>query len=284
MTRNLKTHWLWVTGSVGLSLSVAAGPVLAQNQPEITAFVENGGRTVFTNFAISTIPIITPPPTAPTIGPEEAAVPPATTATPQGPFDDLIRTISARHGVDANLTRAVIEVESNFNRRAVSNMGAQGLMQLIPATADRFGVRDPFDPAQNIDGGVRYLRFLLDMFEGNFDLSMAGYNSGENRVARLGRIPNITETQNYVRKVRASYARFSGIPESVVSVAATRIGQVADAAAATVAPNNTGRQPEAVVAPTRISTSVQPSGNVPVITRSINERGVLSFTNFGANQ
>jgi hypothetical protein len=79
-------------------------------------------------------------------------------------------------------------------------------MQLIPATGSRFGVRDFFDPRQNIEGGVRYLKFLLDKFEGNLDLSLAAYNAGENLVERLGRVPSIPETVNYVRKVRSIYS------------------------------------------------------------------------------
>src|SRR5205085_7877829 len=90
---------------------------------------------------------------------------------------------------------------------AVSNKGALGLMQLIPETGRRYGVRDFFDPQQNVDGGVRYLKFLLDKFKGNLDLSLAAYNAGENLVERLGSIPPIPETTNYVRRVRASYTK-----------------------------------------------------------------------------
>jgi soluble lytic murein transglycosylase-like protein len=98
-----------------------------------------------------------------------------------------------------------MKTESNFNRYAVSNKGALGLMQLIPSTGRRYGVRDFFDPQQNIDGGVRHLKFLLEKFNGNLDLSLAAYNAGENLVERLGRIPSIPETRNYVRKIRAMY-------------------------------------------------------------------------------
>jgi soluble lytic murein transglycosylase-like protein len=117
----------------------------------------------------------------------------------------LVDTISTNHGVDPALVRAVIKTESNFNRFAVSNKGALGLMQLIPSTGRRYGVRDFFDPQQNIDGGVRHLKFLLEKFNGNLDLSLAAYNAGENLVERLGRIPSIPETTQYVRKIRAIY-------------------------------------------------------------------------------
>ena len=98
--------------------------------------------------------------------------------------------------------------ESSFNAQAISYKGARGLMQLMPATAARFGVRDIFDPAQNIEGGARYLRFLLDTFKGDVELALAGYNAGENAVARYGnQIPPYRETQDYVRKISAHYAR-----------------------------------------------------------------------------
>src|SRR6267142_2437682 len=100
-----------------------------------------------------------------------------------------------------------VKTESNFNRWAVSNKGARGLMQLIPATGARYGVRDFFDPQQNVEGGVQYLKFLLEKFKGNLDLSLAAYNAGENLVQRLGRIPPIPETTNYVRRVRANYTK-----------------------------------------------------------------------------
>jgi hypothetical protein len=101
----------------------------------------------------------------------------------------------------------MIRTESNYNASAVSPKGAIGLMQLIPETGRRFGVQNFFDPQQNIEGGVRYIKYLLEMFGGNVDLSLAAYNAGENLVARLGKIPPYAETQNYVRKIRAVYTR-----------------------------------------------------------------------------
>src|SRR5262249_45486606 len=121
------------------------------------------------------------------------------------PIRALVNSISAHYGVDPELIVAVMKTEANFNRWAVSPKGALGLMQLIPETGRRFGVRDCFDPKQNIEGGVRYLRFLLDKFDGNLELSLAAYNAGENAVQRFGRIPPIPETQDYVRRIRAIY-------------------------------------------------------------------------------
>jgi soluble lytic murein transglycosylase-like protein len=114
-----------------------------------------------------------------------------------------IREISSRHGVSADLVEAVIRVESGFNRLAVSRKGAQGLMQLMPRTAASLGVRDAFDPGQNIEGGVRHLRYLLDRYPGNLSLALAAYNAGEGAVALYGGVPPYPETRGYVRRVLA---------------------------------------------------------------------------------
>ena len=133
---------------------------------------------------------------------------------------DLITQAAARNGIDHHLILAVMKQESSFNAQAISYKGARGLMQLMPATAARFGVRDIFDPAQNIEGGARYLRFLLDTFKGDVELALAGYNAGENAVARYGnQIPPYRETQDYVRKISAHYARLKNgayVPDASV--------------------------------------------------------------------
>jgi len=159
-------------------------------EEKIQAFVSPSGKIIFTNLVNNT-----PSPVAPVIagGTDVLA-----TDMPV-PLKTLVDTIAQTHGVDPALVRAVMKTESNFNRWAVSKKGALGLMQLIPETGRRFGVRDFFDPQQNVDGGVRYLRFLLEKFNGNLDLSLAAYNAGENLVGKLGRIPPIAETANYVR-------------------------------------------------------------------------------------
>ncbi len=120
-----------------------------------------------------------------------------------GRFDRHIEDASVLHGVAADLIRAVIQVESEFDSGAVSSKGAQGLMQLMPFTARRFGVSNAFDPRQNIFAGVQYLRFLLDLFGGDVALACAGYNAGENAVLRHKGIPPYKETQNYVRKIQS---------------------------------------------------------------------------------
>jgi soluble lytic murein transglycosylase-like protein len=224
--------------SMTAAAAIAASVETAQAEDRIQTFVNATGRVVYTNL------IDDPPPavaTSPAVAPDS---------------DDLIETpawlralvdaISANHGVDAALVRAVIKTESNFNRWATSSKGALGLMQLIPSTGHRYGVRDFFDPQQNIDGGVRYLKFLLQKFNGDLDLSLAAYNAGENLVERLGRIPPIPETVNYVRRVRAIYNK-----PSVPAIAA-------------------GEQ-AAVIA----TASPEP----PKIFKTVDARGVIHFSN-----
>ncbi|HMD99916.1 MAG TPA: lytic transglycosylase domain-containing protein [Terriglobia bacterium] len=129
-------------------------------------------------------------------------------------FDDLIDKTAARHHVDPQLVEAVVRVESDGNPHAFSSKGAQGLMQLIPATAQRLGVQDPYDRRQNVEGGVSYLRYLLDRFGGDVSLALAGYNAGENSVVRSGGVPPFKETRAYVRRVNELYGAGAGTAES----------------------------------------------------------------------
>lgn len=126
---------------------------------------------------------------------------------PRDPWiDALIRKYSQKYGVDPYLVRAVMRHESGFNAAAVSPKGAQGLMQLMPGTAALMGVRNPFDPEQNIAGGVGYLKHCLDRFQHNVPLAVAAYNAGPESVAKCGTIPPYEETQNFVTNVMGSYA------------------------------------------------------------------------------
>jgi soluble lytic murein transglycosylase-like protein len=167
--------------------------------------------------------------------------PSAASAVAPADIDKLVQQSASRFQVDPDLVKAVIRVESGFDAKAVSSKGAMGLMQLIPATAQRFGVANPFDPKQNIEGGVNYLKHLLDLFGGDLKLSLAAYNAGEHTVQRFGGIPAIAETQNYVRRVTSIY-------------------QTGDAPAA--ASRTTTKEPP----------------KVP-ITRFVDEFGVVHFTN-----
>lgn len=121
-------------------------------------------------------------------------------------FEHLITAASRKYGVSAPLIRAVIQAESGYNATAVSRAGAGGLMQLMPETASDMKVTNRFDPGQNVDGGVRYLKFLLDTFKGDVSLALAAYNAGLSKVAKYGGIPPYDETRTYVNRV-LSYMR-----------------------------------------------------------------------------
>jgi len=143
-------------------------------------------------------------------------------------FDDTIREASHLYLIPEPLIRAVIKVESNYFPTAVSAVGAQGLMQLMPGTARRMAVRDSFDPRQNILGGTRYLRWLANMFNGDIVLTVAAYNAGEGAIVRYNGIPPFPETQGYVRRVLRYYYAF----KAGGAVAATTAGSESGSPAA----------------------------------------------------
>ncbi len=129
------------------------------------------------------------------------------------PYEPLIADASIKYGVDPELIRLVIGKESRFKPNARSHKNAQGLMQLIPDTAKRFGIKNPYDPQQNIDGGTRYLKWLLDRFDGDVKLALAGYNAGENAVKRFGnKVPPYRETEQYVNEIAAAYGSDYHLP------------------------------------------------------------------------
>jgi hypothetical protein len=148
----------------------------------------------------------------------------------RGQYDHHVRDAAGAHGVRTELVHAVIQAESAYDHRAVSSKGACGLMQLMPATATRMGVSNAFDPRQNIFGGTRYLRLLLDMFGGNVSLALAAYNAGENAVKRYKGIPPFKETRRYVRKVRSRLSGRSAVIAFAPTPRATRKPSPAPAA------------------------------------------------------
>lgn len=126
---------------------------------------------------------------------------------PKRGYDKLIDKVARAEGLDSDLLRAVVETESNYDPKAVSKKGALGLMQLMPETARDMGVTDPFHPAENLGAGARYLRQLIDKYEGKLTLALSAYNAGEKAVERYKGIPPFPETQDYVRKVLKAYER-----------------------------------------------------------------------------
>lgn len=129
----------------------------------------------------------------------------ANTNNSKAQIEQMIEKVAGKYNLDANLVKAIIKQESNFNPNAISFAGAKGLMQLMPATAQKLGVKDVFDPVQNIEGGAKHLRYLLNKYNGNLVLALAAYNAGTGNVAKYNGIPPFKETQNYVKKILSNY-------------------------------------------------------------------------------
>jgi soluble lytic murein transglycosylase-like protein len=169
------------------------------------------------------------------IEPEDTfAPPPKPLVSAKTNFRDLVETSAARYQVDADLISSVIATESNFNARAVSRKNARGLMQLMPETAARLGVRNVFDPQENIDAGTRYLGNLLQRYRNDLALALAAYNAGPQRVEQYGRVPPFAETLSYVHKVQRTYQNSKAAPVDKKSdtKSDTKSGKKSNAAAA----------------------------------------------------
>jgi soluble lytic murein transglycosylase-like protein len=158
------------------------------------------GETVITPRAVPESPVAPAQPDAPKPSPATGLY-------------EAVDRIAAQHSLPPQLIHSVIKVESNYNPRAVSPKGAQGLMQLIPATARRFGVADSFNPMENIQGGAKYLKYLLDLYNNDYALALAAYNAGEAAVARYGAVPPYKETQNYLHLVADQIKRLNKAAE-----------------------------------------------------------------------
>jgi soluble lytic murein transglycosylase-like protein len=168
------------------------------------------GGTFANTLASVRPPVLTRPRITP--AKSNLAVPPANLPLPSGepvPFQNLIVAAATKYGIDPALLAGVVKQESNFNPNAQSGAGAKGLTQLMDATARGLGVTDPFDPAQSLDGGARFLSGLLKQFHGDQSLALAAYNAGPGAVQKYGGIPPYQETQRYVPKVLGYVAQFS---------------------------------------------------------------------------
>ena len=203
-----------MTSSTAFAFCVALLTLLGtagQSTAQITTVTNDDGRRLFVNAEPPALVKLAPvKPRAAIYLPGEVSFTgrnrPAMTLGRDG-VEALVREAAERHRMDPALVRAVIETESNWNPGAMSRKGAVGLMQLIPTTAQRFGANDAFNPKQNVDAGVRYLKMLLERYSGNLDLALAAYNAGEGAVDRAHGIPSYRETRNYVQKVQDAYYR-----------------------------------------------------------------------------
>jgi soluble lytic murein transglycosylase-like protein len=203
MIRSSALAFYWVA----VVLLVSAG----QSAAQIAAVTNEDGRRLFVNAEPPALVKLAPAkPRAAIYLPGEMSFMgrnrPAMNIDRDG-AEALVREAADRHRVDPALVRAVIETESSWNPGAMSRKGAMGLMQLIPTTAQRFGVYDAFNPRQNVDAGVRYLKRLLERYNGNLDLALAAYNAGEGAVDRAHGVPSYRETRNYVQRVQDAYYR-----------------------------------------------------------------------------
>ena len=190
--------------SVAILAAAASFALAVPARAQIASYVDDHGKLIFVNgdspkprhgSTISSAPLAD----------IDAPLPLARVATPSDRLDRIVREAAERHNMDPALVKAVISTESGWNPQARSRKGAVGLMQLIPETAQRFGVGNPYDPAQNVEAGTTYLKTLLDRYDGDLNKSLAAYNAGEHAVDRSGGVPAFRETRQYVQKVTNAY-------------------------------------------------------------------------------
>jgi len=196
-----------------LALTLTVGSAHAD---ELLYYVDKNGQMVVTNTPsrrdLKPVPRLRGGPTQ------------RSTTLPATPYDPYIEIVARDNGVDPTLVKAVALVESGFNARAKSSKGAQGLMQLMPATAAQYGVTNLHDPYQNLSAGAKHLRGLLDLYDGDVTLALAAYNAGSGAVTRYGGVPAYAETQDYVKKVQTKMGRTPRRNQGrLVSAAAAKI-------------------------------------------------------------
>ena len=194
-----------------VALCVAAGGLAPSAQAQLSSYVDEHGNLVYTNAdsparrkaeaeknAAASNTKAKPAPASADSGALPKSINPDV-------LHQMVQETAQKHDIDPALVSAVISTESNWNTSALSRKGAQGLMQLVPETAQKLGVFNAWDPQQNIDGGVRYLHMLLDRYNGDLRKALAAYNAGPSAVDRWGGVPNYPETRDYVRKVTHTY-------------------------------------------------------------------------------
>lgn len=186
---------------IAFTLALALPCGNAYGQSAYRSYVDESGTQVYTN-----IPPVGRIPDEKVWG-ENPPTDPLPPVKKEEAYSTIIEKYAADYGLDPSLIHSIIATESGFNAKAVSPKGARGLMQLMPETAKRLGVHNSFDPEQNIHGGVKHFRFLMDNFNNDLELSLAAYNAGENLVQRLGRVPEIRETKEYVQAVTTRYGK-----------------------------------------------------------------------------
>lgn len=216
----MRPKFSWWPALVVFFLGLSGGGLTEGHQAqEIVKFASSEGKRIYSNteeiYRLVTVDPV--PAKVRAIPVEDKSSGPA-----QNQIERWIDEISEQHGVDPELVKAVAKTESNYNPYAVSNKGALGLMQLIPETAKRFGVTNVFDAKQNIEGGVKFLKFLIGMFPNNLSYTLAAYNAGENAVLKYKGIPPYRETQTYVRKISQAYSKKGGFLVAANQSAADR--------------------------------------------------------------
>jgi soluble lytic murein transglycosylase-like protein len=224
---------------LGLGITLAAG-VFAADQPDRPPQMVSVVRADPRTGKLVRSLVVTAKPVAARRAAEEAVA-------PRG-FNEAVEAIAATQSLPPRLVHSVIKVESNYNPLAVSSKGAQGLMQLMPATARRFGVANSFDPVDNIQGGTRYLKYLLDLYKGDYNLALAAYNAGEGAVEKYGAVPPYPETINYLVEVSRQF-------------------QKSAPAAAPVSQPAAPKTPEAPAGPAHIQEVVSPDGTVRYVSQ-----------------